>query len=74
MELRCDAKILHGITEGDTVEVTCKSKWCGKRPGVVVLHTFNIRTGELLTTRKFAEPREEGTDDSCSQGAAVRSA
>lgn len=74
MELRCGSKILHGITEGDTIEVTCRSKWCGKAPGVVVLHTFNIHTGELVETRKFAEPREEGKNGSRQQGTAVRTA
>lgn len=60
MELRCDSHILHGImvTQGSGVlEIPCRSRWCGKRPGVVVLHRFNINTGKLLETLRFSEPK-----------------
>jgi hypothetical protein len=59
IELRCDSKILHGILEEEFVEVACKSGRCGKRSGVVVLHKFNTKTGQLVSTRLFKEPEPE---------------
>jgi hypothetical protein len=43
-------------TNEGRIEVACPSRWCGKRPGVLVLHVFSTRTGELLTTRQFRTP------------------
>lgn len=58
MELRCDSGILHGIMVGeDIIEVPCRSRWCGKSAGVVVLHRFNVNTGKLLETLRFSEPK-----------------
>jgi hypothetical protein len=54
MDIRCNHK-LHGRHEGDILEVSCDSKFCGKAPGVVVLHRFNLRTGAIQTLR-FSEP------------------
>lgn len=54
MELRCDAK-LHGNLENGKLEVKCDSRFCGHRPGVVVLHTFNLETGEM-TTKQYKNP------------------
>lgn len=57
MELRCP-NVLHGIiTEQGLLEVDCRSRWCGKEPGNVVLHRFNLETGELVETLKFKAPR-----------------
>lgn len=39
------------------IEVSCPSRWCGKRPGVTILHTFSIKTGELLDTQRFRNPQ-----------------
>lgn len=59
MEIRCDSKILHGkIVEG-MLEVPCRSKRCGKEPGVVVLHRFDLSTGHLVSTIRFRQPEEE---------------
>lgn len=57
-ELRCPNK-LHGIfdEESHTIEVKCGSRWCGAKPGVVVVHRFNLDTLEM-TTRKFKDPRQ----------------
>lgn len=75
MELRCASKILHGIIDGDIIEVACKSRWCGKRPGVVVRHRFNKITGELVETREFSEPTNERKEHGAArQAASVRSA
>lgn len=61
MELRCSSGILHGIIDGEirgtgVIEVACKSTRCGKEPGVVVRHRFNLNNGELLSTRAFHDP------------------
>lgn len=60
MELRCDSRILHGIYDADanTIEVTCRSRRCGKEDGVAVLHTFHLSDG-IVTTEKFINPQEE---------------
>ena len=60
MELRCDTgKVLFGnVSEGatGTIDVSCRGKWCGKAPGVVVVHRFDLATGEVIKTEKFSEP------------------
>lgn len=56
-DLRCPAK-LHGILVADSViEVRCRSRFCGYQPGVIVLHQFDIHTGELKDTLRFQDPR-----------------
>jgi hypothetical protein len=62
MELRCDGNILHAIVVGEgsgIVEVRCRSKFCGRTAGVVVLHRFDLSTGEA-TTRQYQEPPQPG--------------
>lgn len=55
MELRCKHK-LHGILIQDGIlEIKCSSALCGKKPGVVVLHRFDVKTGQLVETRKFKD-------------------
>lgn len=54
--MRCASGILHGVVEGDVIEVSCKSNLCGKRKGVLVLHRFNTQTGELISTSIFKQP------------------
>jgi hypothetical protein len=39
------------------LEVSCDSRFCGKEPGVVVLHRFKPETGELVETLKFKAPQ-----------------
>lgn len=54
-DLRCGSK-KHGETIDDhTVEVKCSSKFCGAGPGVVVLHRFDILSGDS-TTRVYKDP------------------
>lgn len=56
MDLRCPHK-LHGMIVSDGVlEVKCDSKFCGHSPGAVVLHRFDVNTGELLETKTFKNP------------------
>lgn len=65
-ELRCGGT-MHGKMPSPTLlEVPCKRRVCGKEPGVVVLHTFDLTTGNLVGTVRFADPsrkdnRENGT-------------
>lgn len=56
MDLRCDSGVLHGKTEPGFLEVSCKSRFCGKVGGVVVIHRFEVETGKLVGTFKFSNP------------------
>lgn len=62
MDLRCSHRKFGEVTvpasNDAQIEVACPSRWCGKQPGVTVLHVFSTRTGELLTTRQFRNPQE----------------
>lgn len=56
-ELRCEGN-LFGLLSDDhkTLEVKCKRRKCGSRPGVVVLHTLSLETGKVIETRRFSDP------------------
>lgn len=64
MDLRCPhrkhGRLLVRTADDGRVEFACSSRWCGKRPGVVVLHVFSTRTGQLVSTTKFRQPPNEG--------------
>lgn len=69
MELRCENGILFGHTDcvNNTIDVACKSARCGKRPGVVVIHTIDLASGEVLSTKLYQEltrPKRKVTNDS----------
>lgn len=67
IELRCPGTMHARIDlEAQILEVKCKRRGCGAAPGVVVLHTFSLTTGELLQTRQFQDPlvRKEDRHDS----------
>ncbi len=76
MELRCDHK-LHGRVSHGVLEVMCRSALCGKRPGVVVMHYFDLKTGEM-TTKQYKDPatstQKEGASHALGHLAAVRHA
>lgn len=61
MDLRCPHRLFGRVTvaslNAGQFEVSCPSRWCGKRPGVTVLHVFSTKTGELLDTRRFQSPQ-----------------
>lgn len=61
MNLRCPHRMFGEVTVVSVneaqIEVACPSRWCGKRPGVTVLHVFSIKTGKLLDTRQFQSPQ-----------------
>ena len=44
------------MTPDGLLEVSCDSRFCGKRPGVVVLHRFKPETWELVETLTFKAP------------------
>jgi hypothetical protein len=61
VQLRCPGNKLHGLVVDDdvkpqgTIEFRCDSRWCGASSSVVVLHRFNLGTGEVHT-RQYKEP------------------
>lgn len=66
IELRCGGT-MHGKLElPHKLEVKCGRRGCGAKRGVIVLHTFNLETGEMIGTKQFADPayRKEHHDRS----------
>jgi len=59
IDLRCDSK-KHALllVDDHTVEIKCNSRFCGHRRGTVVLHRFDLASGQLVKTLRFAEPEE----------------
>jgi len=59
-ELRCGGT-MHGILSDDHchIEVKCKRRSCGVKRGVVVIHTFDIQSGELLSTKQYSDPASQ---------------
>ena len=55
MELRCD-NTMHGVVHDGVLEVKCRNPRCGVKPGVVVLHQFDLQTGALIDTNRFRDP------------------
>lgn len=57
-QLRCPNQILFGeLDQGDGVlEVKCRSARCGAGAGKVILHRFDIHTGNFLETKVFLDP------------------
>lgn len=66
--LRCSHD-LYGVFDSDTLtlEVKCKRRRCGARPGVVVLHMISLQegqVGEVVSTKRFADPKmKEGKNN-----------
>lgn len=56
MDLRCVSGILHGKLMDGLLEVRCKSNRCGHRPGTIILHRFDVLSGQLVETKKFTDP------------------
>jgi hypothetical protein len=72
IELRCSGT-MHGRMDNFLLEVKCGRRSCGAKPGVVVLHTFDVTTGKLVGTKRFADPVKKGnTNGSSRSRAAVR--
>lgn len=76
MDLRCPHKKHGEVLEG-IVEVRCKSRLCGARPGLIILHQFDISTGEMVGTMKLKDPnsrKENNANGSDRSSVSVRSA
>lgn len=61
IEFRCPEGKLFGMLVDGLLEVKCQSKFCGHTAGVVVIHRFNLVTGETLETRHFRDPQTKTT-------------
>ena len=74
MDLRCETTLHGRLTDERWLEVKCKRRACGYVKGSVILHTIDITTGKLVSTKKFAEPRprKEQANASHHPSAAVR--
>lgn len=57
IELRCPNK-MHGELDGNACTITakCSNSRCGARSGVVVLHKFDLFSGDLIDTKVFRDP------------------
>jgi len=58
MDLRCSSK-KHAVLTNGTIEVRCRSIFCGYEPGKVILHQFDAGSGELLSTKEYRDPSNE---------------
>jgi hypothetical protein len=59
IDLRCN--VLHGVLIGDGhIEFKCRSRFCGYQSGVVILHYFDVHTGQLTNTLRFRSPDQVG--------------
>jgi len=59
IDLRCDTTLYGRLTDDRWLEVKCKRRACGYFKGTVVLHTIDITTGQVVSTKKFAEPKTQ---------------
>lgn len=57
VSLRCANGRLYGRLHLDdkVIEVKCTKPECGVKPGVVVLHYFDIYTGMMVDSKKFQD-------------------
>lgn len=59
VDLRCDGTLYGQLTDGRWLEVKCKRRICGYRKGMVILHTIDLQTQKVVSTKRFAEPRNQ---------------
>ena len=57
IDLRCGTNLYGRLTDNRWLEVKCKRRACGYSKGILVLHTIDITTGKVVSTKKFTEPR-----------------
>lgn len=76
MQLRCGNDILFGIVENGVLEVKCRSRRCGHEAGTVVIHQFDLWTGELKGTLQFKDPANKKgvSEDAARHSTSLRSA
>lgn len=74
-DLRCANK-KHGELVSGCLEIKCSSRFCGASAGVVVIHRYDVDSGDLVETRKFRDPRrnKEVRNGVVGHGIAVRTA
>ena len=60
VDLRCSSK-KHAILilDKNLIEIKCDSRFCGAQRGVVILHRFDLGTGEMTQTMQFKSPGKE---------------
>jgi len=59
MQLRCENGILFGVVlPNGQLEVKCRSRRCGHQAGVVVLHRFDLATGQEVagSPKQYRDP------------------
>lgn len=58
IDLACEHRQCHAVLlpEEGLLEVKCDRSHCGAGKGRVVLHRFDVHTGELVETSRFAVP------------------
>lgn len=58
VDLKCPHRARHAVLypEENFVEMKCDRSHCGAGRGRVVLHRWNLTTGEPMETLRFAEP------------------
>lgn len=75
-DVRCGAKLHARLISSTTVEIKCDSRFCGAGKGIVVLHTFDLHTGDMIGTRRFKAPpivqKGRNLNGHAHHGAAVR--
>lgn len=55
-DLRCASKkhaVLVEEADKGILEIKCDSRFCGAQPGAIVLHRFDLKTGEMSDTKKY---------------------
>lgn len=72
VDLRCDSSLYGRLTDERWLEVRCRRRACGYVKGTVILHTIDIKTGEVVHTDRFRDPRKEGRNASHQSPAPVR--
>lgn len=77
MELRCENRLHGRLSEVDgrpALEIVCRSAFCKGPEGAVVLHFFDVATGDLIATRRYKNPIAGRENHGLGQRAAVRHA
>lgn len=76
VDLRCGGTLYGQLTDERWLEVKCKRRACGFVKGMVVLHTIDIKTGKVVSTKRFSDPntRRRRQNASHNASASVRSA
>lgn len=55
-DLRCTSKKHAILVPGEYLEVKCDSRFCGAKRGTVVLHRFDLQTGQMIKTIQYKNP------------------